>query len=52
MDITYSGPTDEVIISTLGLTCKRGESVTVPAEVGKSLLSQTDWTATTKKDGK
>ncbi len=46
MEITYCGPADEVEITSLGLTCKRGESVTVPAAAGDNLLRQSDWAAT------
>lgn len=40
--ITYTGPHDEVEIPSAGVVCKRGESVEVPDELGKSLLEQAD----------
>jgi len=44
--LTYTGPYDEVEIPSAGVVCKRGETVDVPDELGKSLLEQADnWRA-------
>lgn len=50
MRVTYTGPHDEVEIAATGQTCKRGESVDVPAEIAKSLTEQSDWSAAKTKE--
>lgn len=43
MKLTYTGPYDEVEIPSLGLTCKRGESIDVSPEVaGEEPFTTTD----------
>lgn len=43
MRVTYRGPHAEVEIAATGDTCKAGETVEVPDEVGESLCKQDTW---------
>lgn len=48
--ITYTGPYDEVDLPALGMTCKRGASITVDdPELAASLLEQDVWAPVTTK---
>lgn len=40
--LVYTGPHDAVDLPALGLACKRGEPVTVPAEAAGPLLEQAE----------
>jgi len=40
MDIIYDGPFDAVEIPTAGMVARRGEPVTVPDDIAKSLIEQ------------
>lgn len=51
--LEYHGPHDAVVVPALGLTCKRGEAVDVPAAVAADLLEQeSNWRRpAAKKEG-
>lgn len=38
--VEYHGPEAEVEVPTLGMLCKRGETIDVPADVAKNMLEQ------------
>jgi hypothetical protein len=41
--VTYTGPIDAVELPQTGAVVKRGESVDVPDDLGKSLIQQSCW---------
>lgn len=49
MRVTYHGPFEAVVIGETGQTVKNGETVEVPAPVGRALAEQDSWTVTTAK---
>lgn len=46
MKVTYEGPQEGVVILSTGQTVARGETVEVPADVGRQLVAQ-GWTKPT-----
>lgn len=50
--VKYVGPHDEVEIPDLGLSCKRGKTIDVPAEVAANLVLQHDWEPAPTKPAK
>jgi hypothetical protein len=43
--VKYVGPHDEVEVPLANVTCKRGDSVDVPDDVGLELIKQDSWDA-------
>lgn len=43
MRVTYTGPIDAVELPQTGAVVKRGDSVDVPDDLGRSLVEQSCW---------